>query len=113
MPRHAGPVRASRPASTATRAASPSWWCVDGTHHERRHPHGTPLQKLITLREDLGADLRRKAKRGAPAKGTLEAAARAYLSTITAMPSYKSRRRQIELWVGRSDGGHSPASPTC
>jgi integrase len=72
---------------------------VDGTHHERRHPHGTALQALIRLREDLGADLRRKAKRGAPAKGTLEAAARDYLSTVTAMPSYKSRRRQIELWV--------------
>lgn len=72
---------------------------VDGTHHERRHPHGTPLQTLIRLREDLGADLRRKAKRGAPAKGTLEAAAREYLPTVKAMPSYGSRRRQIELWV--------------
>jgi len=72
---------------------------VDGTHHERRHPHGTPLQTLIRLREDLGADLRRKAKRGAPLAGTLEAAARAYLPTVKAMPSYGSRRRQIELWV--------------
>ena len=72
---------------------------VGGSHHERRQPHGTSLQTLIRLRADLGADLRKKAKRSAPAKGTLEAAARDYLSTVTAMPSYKSRRRQIELWV--------------
>lgn len=72
---------------------------VGGTHHERRQPHGTSLQALIRLRADLGADLRKKATRGAPAKGTLEAAARDYLSTVTAMPSYKSRRRQIALWV--------------
>jgi len=73
---------------------------VDGEHHERRYPLGTPLQALIRHREDLSAHLRRQSHHSAPAKGTLEAAARAYLSTVTAMPSFKSRRRQIDLWVG-------------
>jgi len=72
---------------------------VGGDQEERRHPHGTSLDKLRTLRAALVTEMSRRHGRAVPAKGTLAAAAREYLPAVKAMPSYKSRRRQIELWV--------------
>lgn len=75
---------------------------VAGTQHERRVAAGTSLSKLLEAREDLRSELRRRAKRAglnAPAAGTLAKAAPTYLASVRQMPSYRTRRWHIELWV--------------
>ncbi len=73
---------------------------VDGDQEERRYPHGTSFDKLRTLRAALVTEMSRRHGRAVPGKGTFAAAAREYLKAVKAMASYKSRRRQIEMWVG-------------
>lgn len=76
---------------------------VAGEQHERRYPAGTSLDRLLRARDELREHYERRARRrqrAAPKTGTLAAEAVRYLAAVRAMPSYPSRRRLIELWVG-------------
>jgi integrase len=75
---------------------------VGNRQREIRLPPTATRQQLRDARGDLRAAMRKDAvvrARSAPARGTLAAASVDYLSAVRAMPSYKSRRRQIEMWV--------------
>jgi integrase len=76
---------------------------VGDRQREIRLPHTATRQQLRDARGDLRAAMRKdadKRARSMPARGTLAAAAVQYLAAVRAMPSYASRRRQIEMWVG-------------
>lgn len=76
--------------------------CVGGERKAARLPLNTSRAALQAAMEDLRSGLRTKAKkrlRRRGAKGTLRAVAPQYLAAVKGMASYKSRRRQIELWV--------------
>lgn len=75
---------------------------VGGLQREKRLKAGTSLHTALRERDALRDELRRKARlrqRRKPLAGTLAFEAPRYLQAVKAMASYKSRVRQIEMWV--------------
>lgn len=61
-------------------------------------PIDTPLAEMQSWREDERAALRLRRKTRATF-GTFEGDARRYLRSITALPTFKSREKDIERWI--------------
>lgn len=69
---------------------------IDGVLHRQHFRTGTPL---VTIRQWLlTTEMVYRGKR-ARKTGRFEDDARAYLATVTAMPSYSDRTRHIEEWI--------------
>jgi integrase len=69
---------------------------IDGVLHRQHFRTGTPI---ITIRQWLlKTEMAYRGKR-ARKTGRFEDDARAYLATVTAMPSYSDRQRHIEEWI--------------
>lgn len=68
---------------------------VNGERGERRMSLGTSDEALIEAREAL----RERLAKRTTAPGTLAEDAQDYLGAMRSLPSFKSRRRMVELWV--------------
>jgi integrase len=69
---------------------------IDGVLHRQHFKAGTPL---VTIRQWLlRTEMSYRGKR-ARKTGRFDDDARAYLATVSAMPSYSDRKRHIEEWI--------------
>lgn len=70
-----------------------------GRQIERRHPHGTPLKTLKTIRARL--ILEHQADTAKATRGTFEADATRYLDLVRHLAGWTERRSEIRAWVAR------------
>lgn len=72
-----------------------------GKRVEKAFPKGTSQRAMVVWQEEARAELRR---RPAPKAGTLETDVADYLRARATMPTLKTRRRHLEMWVAALGG---------